>query len=190
MKKQWYDYLWIVELTYLALGFFNILFAWIGLFFFFIPLIIAVVRGTKGYCNRYCGRGQMVPLWLPGLFLHHVLPDAMEYLSGVCRDTESQAGGHAALDVQAAVELGLPWNAVSARRCAIRFWLLQRHADLHSSGADYHGAVQAAELVCVLSNGYHDTAHLQGKKQNRMMRCLQTAASAGNRSQTASRVRP
>ena len=33
MKKHWYDYLWIVELTYLILGFFNILFAWIGLFF-------------------------------------------------------------------------------------------------------------------------------------------------------------
>ncbi len=27
-KKNWYDYLWIVSLTYLVLGFFNILFAW------------------------------------------------------------------------------------------------------------------------------------------------------------------
>lgn len=62
MKKRWYDYLWIVELTYLALGFFNILFAWLGLLFFFIPLIIAAVRGTKGYCNRYCGRGQIFGL--------------------------------------------------------------------------------------------------------------------------------
>ena len=26
MKKKWYDYLWIVSLTYLVLGFFNILF--------------------------------------------------------------------------------------------------------------------------------------------------------------------
>ena len=25
MKKHWYDYLWIVSLTYLILGFFNIL---------------------------------------------------------------------------------------------------------------------------------------------------------------------
>ena len=62
MKKRWYDYLWIVELIYLSLGFFNILFAWMGLFFFFIPLIIAAVRGTKGYCNRYCGRGQVFGL--------------------------------------------------------------------------------------------------------------------------------
>ena len=40
MKKRWYDYLWIASLLYLTLGFFNILFAWLGLLCFFIPLII------------------------------------------------------------------------------------------------------------------------------------------------------
>ena len=29
---------------------------------FFIPLIIALVQGNKGYCNRYCGRGQLFGL--------------------------------------------------------------------------------------------------------------------------------
>ena len=62
MKKHWYDYLWIASLLYLLLGFFNILFAWLGLLCFFIPLIISVVSGTKGYCNRYCGRGQLFGL--------------------------------------------------------------------------------------------------------------------------------
>ena len=62
MQKKWYDYLWIVSLTYLVLGFFNILFAWLGLFCFFTPLIIAIAKGTKGYCNRYCGRGQLFSL--------------------------------------------------------------------------------------------------------------------------------
>ena len=62
MKKKWYDYLWIVSLTYLLLGFVNILFAWLGLFCFFIPLIISVTRGTKGYCKVYCGRGQLFAL--------------------------------------------------------------------------------------------------------------------------------
>ena len=42
-KKKWYDYLWIVSLTYLILGFFNILFAWLGLLCFFIPLIISKI---------------------------------------------------------------------------------------------------------------------------------------------------
>ena len=58
-KKQWYDYLWIWTIVYFALGFFNILFAWLGMIDFLVPLFIAVFRGTKGFCNRYCGRGQM-----------------------------------------------------------------------------------------------------------------------------------
>lgn len=58
MKKKWYDYLWILSVAYLILGFFNILFGWLGLLCFFIPLIISIRYGTKGYCNRYCGRGQ------------------------------------------------------------------------------------------------------------------------------------
>ncbi|MGI6184392.1 MAG: 4Fe-4S binding protein [Candidatus Fimadaptatus sp.] len=64
MKKQnkWYDYLWIASLTYLVLGFFNILFAWLGLLCFFIPLIMAAFGKEKGYCNRYCGRGQLLGL--------------------------------------------------------------------------------------------------------------------------------
>lgn len=47
---------------YLLLGFFNILFGLLGLLCFFIPLIISVVSGTKSYCNRYCGRGQLFGL--------------------------------------------------------------------------------------------------------------------------------
>lgn len=62
MKKKWYDYLWLMSLAYLILGFFNILFAWLGLLCFFIPLIISFASGTKAYCNRYCGRGQLFGL--------------------------------------------------------------------------------------------------------------------------------
>ena len=29
-KKRWSDYLWIVSATYFTLGFFNIVFAWLG----------------------------------------------------------------------------------------------------------------------------------------------------------------
>lgn len=61
-QKKWYDYLWIVSLTYLILGFFNILFAWLGLLCFFIPLLISIVKGNKAYCNKYCGRGQLFAL--------------------------------------------------------------------------------------------------------------------------------
>lgn len=61
-SKNWYDYLWIVSTLYLVLGLFNILFAWLGLFCFFIPLIISIVKGNKAYCNKYCGRGQLFEL--------------------------------------------------------------------------------------------------------------------------------
>ena len=61
-EKHWYDYLWIAELIYFSLGFFNILFAWVGLCMFFIPLLLALAGWDKAYCNRYCGRGQLFAL--------------------------------------------------------------------------------------------------------------------------------
>lgn len=61
-KKSWNEYLYIVSATYLILGIFNILFAWIGLLCFAIPLIISSVGGGKTYCNKYCGRGQLLYL--------------------------------------------------------------------------------------------------------------------------------
>ncbi len=61
-SKRWNDYLWVFSSIYLIMGFFNILFAWIGLACFFIPLAIAVFKSEKTYCNRYCGRGQLLDL--------------------------------------------------------------------------------------------------------------------------------
>jgi hypothetical protein len=61
-QKHWYDYLWIFSGTYLILGFFNILFAWLGMICFITPLLIALIGGSKAYCNRYCGRGQLFSL--------------------------------------------------------------------------------------------------------------------------------
>lgn len=57
--KHWWEYLWIASAMYIFLGFFNILFAWLGLLCFFIPLIISIFKGSKAYCNKYCGRGQL-----------------------------------------------------------------------------------------------------------------------------------
>lgn len=62
MKNHWYDYLWIFSSVYLVLGFFNILFAWLGLICFVIPLLISIIAGNKAYCNKYCGRGQLFEL--------------------------------------------------------------------------------------------------------------------------------
>ncbi len=62
MKKAWNNYLWIWTIVYFSLGFFNILFAWLGLIDFIVPLVIAAVKGTKGFCGHYCGRGQLFAL--------------------------------------------------------------------------------------------------------------------------------
>ena len=61
-QKKWYDYLWIFSSVYLVLGFFNIMFAWIGLICFITPLALSLMGKGKVYCNRYCGRGQLFQL--------------------------------------------------------------------------------------------------------------------------------
>lgn len=61
-KAHWYDWLWIVTPIYFGLGFFNIFFAWLGMIFFCLPLVIAIFGGSKKYCNRYCDRGQFLSL--------------------------------------------------------------------------------------------------------------------------------
>ena len=63
-KKNWYDYLWIWSIIYFALGFFNIMFAWLGLIDFVLPLIFALEGGNKWFCNNMCGRGQL--FWILG----------------------------------------------------------------------------------------------------------------------------
>ena len=58
-KRNWYDFLWVWSIIYFSLGFFNILFAWLGMIDFLVPLAIAVVKGEKTFCNKYCGRSQL-----------------------------------------------------------------------------------------------------------------------------------
>ena len=58
-KKPWYSYLWIWSIVYFSLGFFNILFAWLGMIDFLVPLLFAFFAGNKKFCNSYCGRGQL-----------------------------------------------------------------------------------------------------------------------------------
>jgi len=62
MKKHWHEYLWVFSAIYIVLGFLNIVFAWIGLICFIVPLMGAIVNGNKSYCNKYCGRGQLFQL--------------------------------------------------------------------------------------------------------------------------------
>ena len=51
--------MWIWAIIYFALGFFNILFAWLGMIDFLLPLALAGFGGNKYFCNNLCGRGQL-----------------------------------------------------------------------------------------------------------------------------------
>ncbi len=59
-QKHWYDYFWIWTIVYFVLGFFNILFAWLGMFDFMVPLLFAIFGGNKFFCNHMCGRSQLL----------------------------------------------------------------------------------------------------------------------------------
>ena len=47
--KHWYDYLWVYAIIYFALGFFNILFAWLGMIDFLLPLyaLLQILAGLR-----------------------------------------------------------------------------------------------------------------------------------------------
>ena len=66
-KKKWTDYLWIWPIVYFSLGLFNILFAWLGMIDFILPLRIAGAGGGKAFCNKYCGRGKLFAI-IPQVF--------------------------------------------------------------------------------------------------------------------------
>ena len=115
--KHWYDYLWVYAIIYFALGFFNILFAWLGMIDFLLPLLIAIFGGNKFFCNHLCGRGQLfsklgtdlkcsrckpTPRWMSSKWLRYgfltLFPDDVRQhgvpdLSGRCRCCVP-AGGH------------------------------------------------------------------------------------------------
>ena len=207
MKKHWYDYLWIASLLYLLLGFFNILFAWLGLLSHLHchriqallqpllrpgPAVWAAGRALRAVPQErhpQMDEKQGVPIRISRLFLRHVLSDAVEHLFGVRRCAGSGAGGHPAVDLQAALELGLPRHPFPSRRGAVRLRLLRRHAHIHSLGANHHGAVQAPQLVCLLPHGHHDTADLQSKEQPHMTVPYHAAQSCNCRSLSSSRSR-
>ena len=64
MKKRWYDFLWIASLLYLVLGFFNILFAWLGLLCFFIPLVIAFAGGERATATAFVDGDSCSACWV------------------------------------------------------------------------------------------------------------------------------
>ena len=126
--KKWYDWLWMWSILYFALGFFNIIFAWLGIIDFIVPLLFAIFGGNKGFCNRYCGRGQLFSVLgeklklsrgkvTPRFFTHWIFRYAflaffMTMFASVCFQTYLVASG--AANLRQAVKLlwtfRVPWK--------------------------------------------------------------------------------
>ena len=178
---------WIAELCYLFLGLFNILFAWLGMLFFCIPLFVAIFGGSKAYCNRYCGRGQLfsllgeklklsrntpaaqvsaqpvVPLWFFNLLYGDVRPDAVQHLPGIYRRAPF-ADGDASVGIQAPVAVGGREFCGPVDR-AVCLRLFRRYAHLDGAGPFDNGIVPAPVVVRILPDGNHDPGNLQIKER-------------------------
>ena len=66
--RSWRNYLWVWPVVYFSLGMFNILFAWLGMIDFMLPVMFAIFGGNKHFCNYYCGRGRLFS-YLPEKFV-------------------------------------------------------------------------------------------------------------------------
>lgn len=185
-KRKWSDYLWVVELLYLCLGLFNILFAWLGMLFFTIPLLVAVFGGSKAYCNRYCGRGQLLSILGEKLKLSRNAPPPKFLRSRWFRygflvffmvmfgrmllaTYQVFAGAPLSQTVTLLWTFRLPWqwrtSAGSALGRTVCIWFFWRHAHFHRAGDRHNGVVSSQILVRLLPDGNHDTRNLHTKKQ-------------------------
>lgn len=54
--RDWKNYLFIVALLFFALGFFNIVFAWLGFICMVLPFLFLAKDGRKTWCQNYCPR--------------------------------------------------------------------------------------------------------------------------------------
>ncbi len=115
-QKHWYHYLWIWSILYFSLGFVNILFAWLGLISFCLPLLFAIIGGNKLFCNRYCDRGQLLrflgsqlgfSLWLYGVLLCYVWQYYLYYMAGIQRGSLLAGICYLVLDLSVALALVL-----------------------------------------------------------------------------------
>lgn len=59
MEIRWRKYLYIGTLLFLALGFVNVLFAFIGLICMFLPFVLLARDRKKTWCQSYCPRSSL-----------------------------------------------------------------------------------------------------------------------------------
>ncbi|MHB8074393.1 hypothetical protein E4K67_21770 [Desulfosporosinus fructosivorans] len=59
MKKNWIQYSYLFTILFFVLGFFNIVFAWIGFFCLILPFVFVIKDNKKTWCQSYCPRSNL-----------------------------------------------------------------------------------------------------------------------------------
>lgn len=59
MKRNWSNYLFVITLLFFTLGFFNIIFAWLGLVCLILPFVLLAKDKKKTWCQKYCPRASL-----------------------------------------------------------------------------------------------------------------------------------
>jgi len=66
MKKNWTNYLFVVTILFFSLGFFNIIFAWMGFACMILPFVFLARDKKKTWCQKYCPRASLFTVLLKG----------------------------------------------------------------------------------------------------------------------------
>jgi polyferredoxin len=66
LRRKWTDRLYIFTILLFALGFFNIIFAWIGFACMIIPFALLAKDGKKTWCQGYCPRANLYTVLFKG----------------------------------------------------------------------------------------------------------------------------
>lgn len=59
MNKNWTNYFYIITISFFTLGFFNIIFAWLGFICMILPFILLARDKKKTWCQNYCPRASL-----------------------------------------------------------------------------------------------------------------------------------
>jgi hypothetical protein len=59
MNKRWTNKFYILTILFFTLGFFNIIFAWLGFLCMIIPFVLLAKDGKKTWCQNYCPRANL-----------------------------------------------------------------------------------------------------------------------------------
>lgn len=87
MKKKWIRKTYLFTMLFFTLGFFNIIFAWLGFVCMITPFVLLALDRKKTWCQDYCPRasfytvlfqgrslkGKIVPKWLSGKIAKNVM---------------------------------------------------------------------------------------------------------------------